>query len=112
MHGTRTGGTLAALAAAAALLTGCGGDTAGPETGVTLDDVWEDTASLGGEEVTVSSEAQRIISQRAFVVGGTEGGEPLLVLHDGTSEIDGESAVRVTGIVRQALELDDVVDLA
>jgi hypothetical protein len=103
---------VAALAALAALLAGCGGDTAGPETGVSVGDVWADAESLDGEVVTVSSAVQRIVSDRAFVLGGTEGGEPLLVVHAGTTEVIAQSPVRVTGVVRQALDLDNVVDFA
>ncbi|WP_219414524.1 hypothetical protein [Pseudonocardia nigra] len=105
----RAGG---AFAVAAALLTGCSDDTAGHETGVSVANVHEDTESFDGEEVTVSAEVRRILSERAFVIGGVEGAEPLLVLHDGGIELAGESPVRVTGIVHRALDLDAVLGVA
>lgn len=64
MRGTPLACTVTVLAAVGALLTGCGGETAGPETGVSVGDIWADTEALAGQEVTISSEVQRFLSDR------------------------------------------------
>lgn len=101
---------LAALATASTLLlVGCAAtaDSAGPEAGISVQDVWEDADRLVGQQVVVSAEVQRILSPRAFVVaGGDRAVDPLLVLHD-APDVPGASAlVRVTGIVRQTLDFE------
>lgn len=94
-------------AAAALLLTGCDAETAGPETGTTVAEVWENAPDLAGREVTVSAEVRRIVSPEAFVLAaGDSGVDPLLVVHDGSVEPSAEDVVRVTGTVRRALDFE------
>lgn len=104
----RTRRLLAALAIAPVVpLLGCGGDSAGPEQGVSVQDVWTDTDRLEGQEVTLSATVQSLVSERAFVISGGDGGsDPLLVVHDGSAEPDIASPVRVTGTVRQVLAFE------
>jgi hypothetical protein len=90
--------------AVALLLTACGG-TSGPETGVSVQDVWENAEELNGQQVTVSAELQRIVGARAFVLGEQDT-DPLLVLHDGSAEVDYGPPLQVTGTVRQVLDLE------
>lgn len=97
----------AALAALAVLATAGCSDSAGPEQGVSVADVWDDPAALEGQQVTVSAEVQQIVTERAFVISGGDdaGPDPLLVVHPGGAEVALGTPVQVTGTVRQAFDL-------
>lgn len=103
------------------VLAGCGGDTAGPETGVSVGEIQNDqepdeaadndVRSFVGQNVTVSAEVTEIITAGAFTIGGGGffGGESLLVIHPpGLPEAQEGDPVQVTGTVRQAFELPAV----
>lgn len=98
----------AALAAVSALaIGGCSSESAGPEQGVSVADVWADPAALEGRQVTVSAEVQQIVTERAFVISGGDdpGPDPLLVVHPGGPEVALGAPVQVTGTVHQAFDL-------
>ncbi len=121
------------VAAASTLLLGaCGNDTAGPETGADVQDVQEDpgVADPGagepgvapgafdndfsdvdryvGQQVTVSADVNDIVSPTAFTIAGTENTavDELLVLHRaGAPNVTEDSAVAVTGTVREGFSI-------
>lgn len=122
----RRGGAVALLAAAALVLGGCGGGTAGPETGADVADIQEEPGddrghnlvdefeaveSYAGQQVTVSAEVSEIVGPHAFTITG-ETGEPLLIVHDGSAEITLGTPVRVVGTVVQTFELVEAEDFA
>ena len=79
-------------------------DSAGPERGVTLEQVADQPQRFVGQEVVVSgSIAEMNVRPRAFGLGG-ELGEPVLVIpQEGTGwqhTVTAEDDVRVTGTVR------------
>lgn len=104
-------------------LSACSDDSAGPETGVSVDDVAEEGAENGaldeeaaavdplvGQTVTVSAEVEEIVSPQAFRAGDEE----LLIVSAGESFdamgagfamdeglVDDDTVVQVTGTVRQ-----------
>lgn len=120
-------------------LTGCGG-TSGSEAGTDVEDVQEeqdidpDTAeavepeapgpydgpygqdftnameSYEGQQVTLSANVNKILTESAFTIAGTEEGiEPLLILHeDKIAELNTGSAVAVTGVVHKAMDLSEL----
>jgi hypothetical protein len=125
------------VAAASTLLLGaCGNDTAGPETGADVGDVqqepgvadpgveepgagvdpgafdadFSDVNSYVGKQVTVSADVNDVISPTAFTIAGTENTavDELLVLHRaGAPNVTEDSAVTVTGTVRQGFSIAD-----
>jgi hypothetical protein len=128
----RIAGSVAAAGVGLGVLAGCGNDTAGPETGASVEDIQEDNAveepadptdpadpaedeigidevpSFVGQTVTVSAEVNEIISDRAFTIAGTEntGAEPLLVIAGQPGmQVTQDSAVAVTGTVKQSFDL-------
>lgn len=84
------------------------GESAGPEKGVTLNDVVEDPAGHQGERVTISGEweeTEYFAPENAdeVIVLGDDAGKTLLVVPQlGTDvpELDQNAVVRVTGPVR------------
>ncbi|WP_432545574.1 hypothetical protein [Kineococcus sp. SYSU DK004] len=114
-------------------LTGCG-DTAGPEEGVSVEDVQEggdSTEEPGaevyddvygsafydglneyyGEEVTVSADVNTVVDDTSFVIAGTDDTsvDPMLVIGaDSTSELEPGLTVRVTGTVYETFDLTTV----
>ena len=100
----------------AAALGGCGDEeSAGPERGVTLEDVRDDNAVVDddegfedpgryeGDTVTVSGEVAVVVSDQLFRLGDEQLGQPqsVLVFAPGsTDELDDDDLVRVTGVVR------------
>lgn len=111
---------LVAVAAAAAVwmwVAGDEDDSAGPERGVTVEDVAHDDAfdddgfagSLLGQEVTVSGNVSAVIGTSAVRLGGDDfGGDGLLVINVNRAggAIAEDDNVRVTGTVR---EYDEVM---
>ncbi len=85
-------------------------DSAGPERGVTVEDVAEDQAfdddgfadDLAGREVTVSGNVSEVVSASAIRLGGDDfGGDGLLVIGVSKTDISEGDEVRVTGKVRK-----------
>ena len=71
----------------------------------------DESASLVGQEVTVSAEVNELISDNAFTIAGTEDTDvqPILVVQaSGNPEIQQGLAVAVTGTVRDAFVVTDV----
>lgn len=110
------------VAAAATLLLGACGDTAGSEAGTDVQDIQQETDAVGvfdqpdfgdpmefvGQEVTVSAEVNDIISPEAFTIAGTlqTSAEELLIVHDGSVVLgDNSVAVMVTGTVQERFDL-------
>ena len=93
--------------AVAALLAGCGSDTAGPEAGVTVAEVQDRAADLEGRTVTLIATVNEAITETAFTIAGEDlvGVEALLVVHDGEFDVQEGSGVSVTGTVRQGFDL-------
>ncbi|WP_159617242.1 hypothetical protein [Arthrobacter zhaoguopingii] len=96
--------------------------TAGPEKGVTVEEVLKaegDTEepvgddsggydSLVGEQVTVSAEVNEIVSPMAFTIAGTDDTtvDELLIVHDEElPDVDPGQVVQVTGRVHEAFDL-------
>jgi hypothetical protein len=103
--------TAIGIAAASAFLVGaCGGETSGPDTGVSVQDVWADPAGLDGRQVTVSADVQQIVNEWAFTMSGVDdtGVDPLLVVHSGAAEVQPGAPVRVTGVVHRTLDPERV----
>lgn len=130
-------GVRAAAAGAAAvsllLVGGCGNDTAGPETGADVQDVQEapgvaepaepgvadpgafdtefsDVDAYVGKSVTVSADVNDVVSPTAFTIAGTENAvaDELLILHkEGAPNVTEDSAVAVTGTVREGFSIAD-----
>lgn len=113
----------AALTASAALvLGGCGG-TAGPETGVDVEDIQNDLPTAGGfedfsgaqnfagQQVTVSAEIDEIIGPNGFIIAD-DAGEPLLVIYDGTPQLTVDTPVKVTGTVKRAFAIYEAEEFA
>ncbi len=85
-------------------------DSAGPERGVTVEDVAESDAfdndgfadSLVGQQVTVSGNVSEMVGTNAIRLGGEDfGGDGLLVIQVTGSGITEDDNVRVTGTVRE-----------
>lgn len=124
------------VAVAALALTACGEeDTAGPETGIDVEDVQEeadeddaalepydgpyDTAfaddvdSYVGQEVTVSADVNEVLSTSSFTIAGTDDTDVEELLVVGATEVSGlepDLAVAVTGTVQEAFDLPAVED--
>ncbi len=86
-------------------------DSAGPERGVTVENIAETEAfdddgfagNLIGQQVTVSGEVSEIVGTNAIRLGGDDfGGDGILVIQvsGAGSTITEDEAVRVTGTVR------------
>lgn len=101
----------AVLAIGAVLLAGaCGGDTAGPETGVDVEDITDEDADFGegdivlgavGETVTISAEIADVLSPSSFTLEAPGLENELLVLSAAPAEVSEGDAVQVTGTVRR-----------
>lgn len=117
----RTALAVSAAGLGLGVLAGCGGDTAGPETGASVGEIQNDQApaeaaendvmSFVGQTVTVSAEVNEIIAPDAFTIAGDGffGGEPLLIVSPpGGPAVQEGSPVQVTGTVRQAFDLPAV----
>jgi len=107
------------VAIALALWAWADDDTAGPETGVTLNEIVDEPGSYYGQTVTVSGEIGEMTPLQdefgdvaggpegsegaAFTLGGDSLGEQLLVVNaDGaTSRLSEDGVVQVTGTVRR-----------
>lgn len=130
----RLAGVLVAAGIGTGVLAGCGG-TAGPETGVSVDEIQEEAeagAGTGvgegvgadvdadavaeddvnrylGQRVTVSAEVNEVLSPNSFTIAGTAGsggaGELLIIANDPGVLVEEENAAAVTGTVRQAFDL-------
>lgn len=117
----RLAGALVAAGIGTGVLAGCGG-TAGPETGVTVDEIQEeaddggvgttaedDVDSYVGQRVTVSAEVDEVLSPNAFTIAGTAGSggadELLIVSAPTGTPVTEEDVVAVTGTVREELDL-------
>lgn len=122
-----------ALSITALALSGCSTDTAGPETGVDVEDVHEgaegepqdgegtlglerdyddeffaEIESLDGQEVTVSAKIDTIVNDQALTIAGTDDTtvDPLLIIHGtGQPELEEGEAVVVTGEVHYVFNL-------
>ncbi len=104
-------GVLVAMAAIVGLWVWAGGDdSAGPERGVTVEDVAEDEAfgddgfadGLAGQQVTVSGNVSEVVSASAVRLGGDDfGGDGLLVVGVSKTDLDEGDDVRATGTVRK-----------
>lgn len=135
----RTVALMIALCLGALGLTSCGG-TSGSESGADIEDIQDDqdidpdTAeavepeapgpydgpygqdfsnameSYEGQRVTVSADVNKILTDSAFTIAGTdEGMEPLLIIHeDKIKDLSTGSAVSVTGIVHKAMDLSEL----
>lgn len=78
------------------------GDSAGPETGVDVQDVAFDADELLGEEVTVSAEVLDVVSDEAFWLGGDDfGTSAVLVVNAAGTTVQEDQVVQVTGTVRE-----------
>lgn len=128
----RVAGTLVATGLGLGVLTGCGNDSAGPESGASVQDIQEEPGAeqpLGeqsgtnapaateigvdearsyvGQTVTVSADVAEIINPQAFTLAGTD--QPLLVITNQPNQVVApDSAVAVTGTVRQAFDIAQV----
>ncbi len=85
-------------------------DSAGPERGVTVEDIADTEAfdddgfgdSLLGQQVTVSGNVSEMVGQNALRLGGEDfGGDGILVIQVTASGITEDDDVRVTGTVRE-----------
>lgn len=91
-------------------------DSAGPEQGVTIEDVAEDRFSdaLVGDRVTISGEVTAtLIPGRAFWIGG-DGmlGENVLVVTETPNEaLDDDTVVQATGVVADFETVDLLTEL-
>lgn len=105
-------------------LAGCSGDTAGPEEGVTVEDIKEqqrayaevagDPIALAGETVTVSATVNEVLTAEAFTMAGTANTDvgPLLVVGASNPvDLDEGDVVQVTGEVQAQLVLTDIRDM-
>lgn len=102
------GMVVAGAAAVGALVAGCGGDeqSAGPEQGVTVDEVQENQYFYEGEYlgqvVTVSGAVTETISDRTFEIDGEDYGEDsLLVITAEPVAVAEGDVLRITGTVGQ-----------
>ncbi|HET7303856.1 MAG TPA: hypothetical protein VFJ12_04800 [Segeticoccus sp.] len=127
---TRTIRASAAGAAAAVMLLGvsaCGDSTSGAELGTTVQEVQHEDAdaaydgdydaafyremgSYAGQEVTLSADVNRIVSDHAFTLAGGDVEELLVVSADRTAQLQPDSPVKVTGTVHTAFDLPAVED--
>ncbi|EMY34935.1 hypothetical protein D477_007004 [Arthrobacter crystallopoietes BAB-32] len=120
----RTRQAAAALALAALAVSGCGNDTAGPETGTDVEEVQpdvirdtvEEAEEAGdGESVTVSAKVNEIISPLSFTIAGTDDTtvDPLLVVHDDQlPEVEPGQIVQITGTVYRNIQLPRLEETA
>jgi hypothetical protein len=99
---------VAGTAVAVVALVGCGDDDrgAGPERGVTVDEVQEDQYFYEGEYlgqvVTVSGAVTEVISDRTFEIDGEDYGEDsLLVITAEPVTVAVGDVLRITGTVGQ-----------
>jgi hypothetical protein len=96
-----------AAALCTAVLGACSSaDTAGPESGVTIDDIQEPQNFYEGEylgkQVTVSAEVTDVLDPTGFEIAGREYGEDsLLVQTAAPTEVRQGEVVRVVGTVGQ-----------
>jgi hypothetical protein len=123
-HGPVLRSAVVGLAAASTLVLSACGDTEGPETGASVEEVqqdpggavepgvfdndYSDAGSYVGQEVTVSAEVNDVVSPTAFTIAGTAGTtvDELLVLQAaGGPEITEDSVVQVTGTVREGFDV-------
>jgi hypothetical protein len=99
----------AAMAVAVfALIAGCGDDdrSAGPERGITVDEVQEDQYFYEGEYlgqvVTISGAVTAVIGERTFEIDGEDYGEDsLLVITAEPGAVAVGDVLRITGTVGQ-----------
>lgn len=128
----RLAGALVAAGIGTGVLAGCGG-TAGPETGVSVDEIQEeaevgadpglpavgdedaaadDVNTYVGQRVTVSAEVNEVLSPNAFTIAGTAGSggadELLIIMGRADTTVTEESVVAVTGTVQEAFDLTAV----
>lgn len=105
--GARRVAAIATVAVLSLILTSCYSETAGPESGVDVQDVTTEdffsTDKLVGERVTVSARVTERLPGQAFVLAGGEYGDAsLLVLTSkDTPEIRVGQVIRVTGVIRE-----------
>lgn len=94
---------LAAIAAALWLWLASDDESAGPDVGVSVDDVAEDRFSdfLIGEEVTLSGEIVAFLDERAFWIGGDGflGDSVLIVTEAPVVGLEEETVVEAHGVV-------------
>lgn len=118
---------IALVATLALVSTACGEDSAGPETGASVDDVRDDGIDEEdfladpepylGDKVTVSAEVADVIGPAAFTIAGEGGPPPVLVVSAPNSipKISDNTVVKVTGTVRDfgitTVESDLGIDL-
>ncbi len=113
-------GVAAALAAATLpfSIAACGDDdTAGPETGIDVQDITEDDDQyfaddrFVGDRVTISAEVEEVLTPQSFRLdGGDWGDESLLVVSAAQApDLQEDDVVQVTGTVRQFI-YDDYAD--
>jgi hypothetical protein len=79
-------------------------DEAAQETAAVL----EDPAAFVGEQVTAVGTVDEVVSEYLFYVGMSQSAhQPLLVLHDGSLDLEEADEVTVSGEVRQSLEIGE-----
>jgi hypothetical protein len=111
---TPTARLVATAVLAAAVLGACGteDDTAGPEQGVTVEEIQEPQYFYEGEylgqEVTVSAAVTAVIDPRSFELAGEDyGADSLLVMTSAPAAVQEGQVVRVTGTVGQFHRLSE-----
>lgn len=88
-------------------------DTAGPETGTSLEGVQASvppmigSGSLVGRTVTLSAEVEDVVSNRSLTPGGDDT-EELLVVHGPGLSVQEGQMVQVTGVVRAGYTVTEV----
>lgn len=118
------------MAVAALGLTACGEDedTAGTETGASVEDVqegadedaagpydgvydssfYDDVESYDGETVTLSADVNEVLTPTSFTIAGTDDTEVeelLVVSADASNDLAADLTVEVTGMVHDAFDL-------
>lgn len=108
-------------------VSACGDSTSGAELGTTVQEVQQEDAdaaydgdydtafykemgSYAGQEVTLSADVNRIVSDHAFTIAGGDVEELLVVSVDRTGHLQPDSAIKVTGTVHTAFDLPVVED--
>lgn len=87
--------------AAVSLTTACG-NTAGTETGVSIDDIQDDPDAYIGREATVSAHVKEDVSPSTFTIAGDEFSDvPALLVVARTANVFEDEVVTVTGTVRR-----------